>query len=67
MSEHELCEAAKHPVVLKDSKVKVSLGCFLTVTMTYVHAFHTCRLSPIMTTLLQLVLVLSQHVYAGKS
>ena len=26
MSEHELCEAAKHPVVLKDSKVKVSLN-----------------------------------------
>ena len=30
MSEHELCEAAKHPVVVRDSRVKVSLGCILT-------------------------------------
>ena len=43
MSEHELCEAAKHPVVLKDSKVKVSLGCILTIIVPYMHAFHPCR------------------------
>lgn len=43
MSEHELCEAAKHPVVLKDSKVKVSLGCILTIFMLYMYAFHPCR------------------------
>ena len=43
MSEHELCEAAKHPVVLKDSKVKVSLGCILNIFMLYMYAFHPCR------------------------
>ena len=41
MSEHELCEAAKHPVVLRDSRVKVSLGHTLAVTLLYVQALLT--------------------------
>ena len=61
MSEHELCEAAKHPVVLRDSRVKVSLRqtCCHSATSA---ADHPCRCGRIPTPSLQLVLPLSQHV-----